>query len=167
VGTLRPQDIIDGEVAVTEDVTPMVLSGNGSANVLTGGAGDDTLSGKGGADNLSGGNGNDRLNGGGGHDKLAGGAGNDIMDGGAGNDTFIFAPGFGNDVITGFDANSNGGQDRLDISVLGFDAIEFAASVDIQDMGNDTLVTIGSDTILLRGVNGAGRNAITQDDFIL
>ncbi|MCK7481286.1 MAG: hypothetical protein M0C28_31950 [Candidatus Moduliflexus flocculans] len=42
------------------------------------------------------------------------------MNGGAGNDIFVFAAGFGNDQIAGFDANlAGGGQDLLDISALG------------------------------------------------
>jgi Ca2+-binding RTX toxin-like protein len=102
-----------------------------------------------------------------GNDTIIGGLGNDIMTGGAGNDTFVFAPGFGNDVIVDFDANATGGQDLLDISGLGISAATFAASVLIEDLGADTLVTIGTDTILLQNVNGVGTNAITQQDFLL
>jgi Ca2+-binding RTX toxin-like protein len=89
------------------------------------------------------------------------------MNGGTDNDTFVFAAGFGNDVITGFDANPTGGQDLLDIGALGITAASFATDVIIADLGNDTLVTIGTDSILLLGVNGVGANAITQLDFIL
>ena len=132
-------------------------NGNGSNNVVTGGAGIDTL------------------NGGAGNDILDGGAGNDIMNGGSGNDTFVFAPGFGSDVIGGFDANPAGGQDRLDLSALGITAANFADSVVITDLGANTLVEIDVDglgtvtgSILLQGVNGAGANTITQQqDFIL
>ena len=54
------------------------------------------------------------------------------MNGGAGNDIFVFAPGFGNDTIAGFDANAaGGGQDLLDISALGITAATFAAEVTI------------------------------------
>jgi len=145
------------------------FSGTGNAldNVITGGAASDTLSGGGGADTLIGGDGVDSLNGGAGNDILIGGAGNDIMNGGADNDTFVFAAGFGNDVITGFDANPTGGQDLLDISGLGITAATFATDVIITDLGSDTLVSIGIDSVLLVGVNGVGANAITQQDFIL
>lgn len=109
----------------------------------------------------------DSLNGDAGIDTLVGGAGNDTMNGGAGNDFFVFAPGFGNDVVNGFDANPAGGQDLLDISAYGFTAASFAANVTIADLGADTLVTIGDDTILLNGVNGVGANIITIQDFLL
>ena len=128
-----------------------VGTGNGLANVLTGGAGNDGLSGAAG------------------NDTLIGGAGIDSMNGGLGADTFVFASGFGNDVITGFDANAIGGQDLLDISGLGITAATFAASVTIADLGNDTLVTINgtSNSILLLGVTGTPPNSIAQDDFLL
>jgi Ca2+-binding RTX toxin-like protein len=125
-------------------------SGNALNNVITGGAGNDTLTGNGGAD------------------RLIGGAGNDSMNGGADNDVFVFGAGFGHDTIAGFDANpSQGGQDMLDVSQLGITAANFAASVIITDLGNDTQVTIGLDSMLLVGVNGNAPNNITQADFLL
>jgi Ca2+-binding RTX toxin-like protein len=147
VGTPRAQDIIDGDYELGD---PSV--------VLIGGSTNDTLAGAKGADSLKGM---------GGADTLIGGGGNDLLDGGTGNDTFVFAASFGSDRITGFDANARGGQDRLDISALGVTAATFADDVEIQDLGNDTMVNIGSSSILLEGVNGTGANAITQEDFVL
>jgi Ca2+-binding RTX toxin-like protein len=142
-------------------------AGNGLGNVITGGTGTNILSGGGGSDTLIGNVGVDSLTGGDGADILIGGAGNDVMNGGTGADTFVFAAGFGNDVISGFDANPTGGQDLLDVSALGVDADNFAARVSIADLGADTLVMIdGTDSILLQGVNGVGANIITQQDFI-
>ena len=97
------------------------------------------------------------------------------MNGGAGNDTFVFAPGFGSDVIAGLRRQSGGGgQDLLDLSALGITAANFAASVVITDLGANTLVEIDVDglgtvtgSIMLQGVNGVGANIITQQDFIL
>ena len=87
------------------------------------------------------------------------------MNGGAGNDTFVFAAGFGHDTISGFDANPTGGQDLLNIAALGINAGNFGTSVGISDMGGgDTLVTIGTDTITLLGVNWT---TVTQNDFVL
>jgi len=116
---------------------------------------------------MIGGVGNDTLSGAGGDDTITGGAGNDTMNGGAGNDTFVFAAGFGNDTIaTGFDANATGGQDLLALDpTLGVTAANFSTHVVITDLGNDTQVTIGANTILLQGVNGVGANTITIDDF--
>jgi Ca2+-binding RTX toxin-like protein len=136
-------------------------TGNAQANVLTGGSGADTLDGLGGAD------------------RLIGGGGNDTLVGGTGNDVFVYAAsGFGNDTITGltaatrFDADNTGGinpgdaQDRIDVSGLGITAATFASLITITDLGNDTQITIGSDTIILIGVNGVGANAIDANDFI-
>ena len=132
------------------------------------GAGVDTLSGAGGNDTLNGGAGNDNLSGGAGADRLVGGAGNDAMNGGTENDVFVFGAGFGNDTITGFDANpALGGQDLLDISALGITAANFAPSVVITDLGADTRVSIGADTILLLGVTGTAPDVITVQDFLL
>jgi len=105
---------------------------------------------------------------GGSNDVIIGGAGNDTMNGGSGNDTFVFAAGFGHDVVIGFDADPrNGGQDLLDISGLGISAATFSGSVAIVDLGVDTLVTIDGHSIMLLGVNGTGANIITQQDFLL
>ena len=80
----------------------------------------------------------------------------------------MFAPDFGNDVITDFDANPAGGQDRLDISAFGVTSATFMARVAIDDLGADTLVTIDQDpaqTVRLAGIGNAA--IVTQQDFIL
>ena len=105
------------------------------------------------------------IRGGVGNDTLTGGAGNDTLVGGLGNDTFMFGAGFGNDSVTGFDANPAGGQDLLNIAALGVTAANFAANVTIADVGTDTLVTIGADSIRLVGI--ADATSITQTDFVL
>jgi Ca2+-binding RTX toxin-like protein len=147
------------------------FTGNGSniANVITAGDGTNVLNGNGGNDTLIGGAGIDSLNGGAGADRLIGGLGNDVMNGGTGNDTFVFNSAFGADTISGFDANpAGGGQDMLDVSGLGITATDFAARVQITDIGPSTLITIdGVNTITLIGVNGAGTNVINMADFIL
>jgi len=142
--------------------------GNGANNIITGGISFNTLSGGAGNDTLIGGNSDDTLNGGDGVDTLHGSFGNDVMNGGAGNDVFVFAAGFGNDTIIGFDANATSGQDLLNIAALGITAATFASMVTITDLGADTLVDIGGiDTILLLGVNGIAPNNITAADFLL
>jgi Ca2+-binding RTX toxin-like protein len=131
-------------------------TGNTGANTITGGVGADTLRGGAGADQLIGGNGDDTLI------------------GGTLNDIFVFeVAGFGSDTITGvaaadrFDADVTGGQDLLNIAGLGINAGTFAGSVTITDLGNDTQVSIGADSIVIVGVNGVGANVIDINDFIL
>jgi Ca2+-binding RTX toxin-like protein len=170
-----------------------VGNGNGLDNVINGGVGNDTLNGNGGNDILNGGNGVDVLNGGAGHDTLfggdandtllggigddfidggtgnnrvTGGAGNDTLVASSGNDIFVFAAGFGADQIIGFDADAAGGQDRLDISSFGVNAVTFVGNVIITDVGADTLISsAGAESIRLVGV--ADATTITAADFIL
>ncbi|MEA1607382.1 peroxidase family protein [Pseudomonas spirodelae] len=163
-----------------------LVNGNGLDNVIQGGIGNDTLNGGGGNDTLLGGDGNDSLNGGSGADVLAGGMGNDLLNGGGGNDVLtggegddilnvsqgndilVFGANFGNDTVTGFDANPVNGQDLLNIAYFNLTAATFNSRVSITDIGNDTLVSInGADggTITLAGV--ANANAVTIADFQL
>ncbi|AOF85245.1 hemolysin-type calcium-binding repeat family protein [Hydrogenophaga sp. RAC07] len=137
---------------------------------LIGSQGNDIITFAAGANRVDGQDGNDTIDTGAGNDVVIGGLGDDSMNGGAGNDIFEFAPGIGNDTIIGFDASPDGlnNQDRLDISGLGINAGNFATSVTITDLGNDTLIEFGDlSSILLTGVNGVGVNTITQADFLL
>jgi Ca2+-binding RTX toxin-like protein len=139
-----------------------------SVENVIGGSGNDTITGSAVANRLDGQGGNDTITAGAGNDVVIGGAGNDTMDGGSGNDAFIFAPGFGNDRVLGFDANPSGGQDFLDISAFGITKTTFATRVKIADVGADTLVTIDGNvaqTIRLIGIGDA--TTVTQADFIL
>jgi len=149
-------------VGLTVDLTAGTASGFASiANIanVTGGSGADIITGNSGANVLNGGTGND---------VLTGGGGNDTLNGGGGNDIFIFDVGFGNDTILTFDANPSGGQDLLDISLLGIDQGSFDARVLVDVVGSNTVVTIdGTDTITLTNVNGTGANVITVADFVL
>jgi Ca2+-binding RTX toxin-like protein len=153
-------------------------TGNAAANVMIDlGGGNNVMSGLNGTDTIDGGAGNDTLDGGGGNDVLIGGAGFDRMTGGGGGDTFVFTAGFGNDVITDFDANGTGtlaNQDLIDISTYdpagpdaAITAANFSSHVTIAASAGNTLVTIDGNTILLQGVNGVGNNVITATDFLL
>ena len=121
--------------------------------------------------------GNDVINGGGGNDTLVGGAGNDTMYGGttASDVVFMFAPGFGNDVINSFDATGGAGnQDFLDVAGftggLDITSANFSSRVHITAAGVDTLVTIEDGTaahttlgtIVIKGVTSGN---ITMADF--
>jgi Ca2+-binding RTX toxin-like protein len=134
---------------------------NSIENII-GSSGNDTIIMGGGINVINGGDGADTINAGGGNDTITGGAGNDSMNGGAGNDTFIFASGFGADTITGFDALAAGGQDRLQL--LGVTSLaNFSTMVTISGSAGNTLITIGTDTITLLGVNSANVDA---SDFL-
>ncbi|QGY78868.1 calcium-binding protein [Xanthomonas hyacinthi] len=137
------------------------LQGDDGDDVLHGDAGNDSLVGGTGADQLFGGIDNDRLDGGEGNDQLTGGAGDDQLDGGRGNDVYLFASGFGSDVISNFDSAAN----RLDI-------VEFSADIDVSQVtvrrdGNDLLLTVAG-TDQLRVVSyfvDDGSGAYRIDEF--
>jgi Ca2+-binding RTX toxin-like protein len=142
------------------------VSGDAGKDEVHGEGGNDKLDGGAGDDHLDGGAGNDELNGGAGVDRVEGGSGNDKLDGGANADTFVFKASFGNDRVSGFDANPAGGQDLIELSGFGINAANFASHVTIADVGADTLLTIDGNpdqTIRLLGIGNA--NTITVDDF--
>ncbi|SIS50466.1 beta strand repeat-containing protein [Phaeovulum vinaykumarii] len=142
-----------------------LIGGGGNDTLIAGGGGNDTLSGGDGYDTLISGDGNDYLDGGAsndrleahegndvliggdGYDTLYGGTGNDTMTGGTGwTDYFRFEDSFGNDVITDFED----GYDRIDLSsVTGISSI---SDLTITQSGANTLITYGTDTILLTGI---------------
>ena len=174
IGPARPQDVIDGSVQKVDAVVsgPLnlvlgtaandVLRGSVTNDIVSGLAGNDILTGSIGDDQLLGGAGNDTLIAGAGNDTLEGGTGNDTLIAGLGNDTLVFAAGFGNDVVIGFDSNPAGGQDILDISSYGFTAADIGDEIQIAQSGLGTVVTIGGDSITLSGVSA---NTVLADDF--
>ena len=94
------------------------IVGTTGDDVLGGASGDDYLFGGAGDDALDGGTGNDYLVGDSGADTLTGGVGNDTLEGGDGADTYLFARGFGQDVIYEYDQGSGGN-----------DIVRFAADI--------------------------------------
>ena len=179
------RSIASTEAITANGFTGVMIAGDGGNNTLNfnavtmtdidrieGGGGADIITGTGLADAILGGLGADTLNSGAGDDTITGGADNDTMNGGGGLDTFKFAAGFGADTIAGFDANSTGGQDLLDISALGITAVTFGANVTLAagPVAGSTLVTVvGVGTIQVNGVAfpGTVANQITSADFIL
>ncbi len=137
-------------------------SGNGANNSLSGNSAINILSGFDGDDLLQGFGGNDQLLGGGGNDRLIGGTGNDRLTGGAGTDAFVFGTGQGNDVVVDFDFDAAGGQDLLDISGFGVNAGNFGAQVLVSQVGANTVIAIGTQTITLAGVSAV---TIDHTDF--
>ncbi len=157
---------------------PTLLGGD---DILNGGAGDDTLQGgvgndtlNGGADNdfIDGGIGNDTLNGGAGTDFLDGGAGDDVLDGGAdsddnllggaGDDTFIFRPGYGNDIIIDFAAGA-GTEDTVNLINTGIeDFATLLAKTADNGSGNATITLDSGERLSFIGVSTTQLHA---DDF--
>jgi Ca2+-binding RTX toxin-like protein len=121
-----------------------------------------SLNGRGGNDMLTGSRGADRILGGGGADTITGGAGDDTLTGGAGADRFVFAPGFGADRITDFDADPDGGQDLIVLTGFGP-----APAVLIETVGGSVRIAVGADSILLDGVSGIGAEAVTMQDILI
>ena len=120
---------------------------------VDGGGGNDTITGSRFADVLRGGAGNDRI---------TGGRGGDLLTGGSGYDSFVFAAGFGRDVVTDFSAGA-GVVDiiELDHQVFGDFASVRAAS---QQVGTDVVITVDvSNTITLKSVLLSNLHA---DDFM-
>jgi len=139
------------------------LDGQLGHDMLNGMWGDDTLYGGDGNDTLSGGKGDDLLDGGTGNDKLFGGVGNDTLIGGRGADRFVFASGFGTDVVEDFEAEKE--WEKIDLSAV--TSIENFADLRANHMsqnGSDVVIDArGGDRIVLLGVNTAELDA---EDFL-
>lgn len=99
-------DLSGGEVPVNGGGAFETILVFGSAGLsITGSATDNRIMGNSRADTLAGAGGNDQIDGRRGADVLSGGAGNDTLIGGADADRFVFATGFGADLVTDFRAN--------------------------------------------------------------
>ena len=132
-----------------------VLFGMRGHDRLYGGAGDDMLIGGRGRDMLFGGEGNDTLTGGKGAYYLYGGEGADTLFGGKGSDTFVFGDG---DLVLDFQS----GDDIIDLTALGITEATFEEQVNFTSMGNDTLISVGSQSMTLKNTQ-----QIDMDDFSL
>ena len=132
-----------------------------NASTLIGAAGADNLQGGNGNDVLEGRGGNDVLQGGGGNDTLIGGSGNDTLNGGAGNDSFVFAPGFGNDLLQSFgDVNNN--QDVIEVSTAMFANFATLQAAMVQSGANVLISDAIGDVLTVQGTTIA---ALGSDDF--
>lgn len=132
------------------------LAGGNGDDTLKGGTGDDVMAGGNGEDSLAGGAGDDVLDGGNGRDTLNGGAGDDVLTGGNGPDKFVFEDGFGDDIITDF-----GRHDRIQFADELFaspDAVLMAS----EQVGEDTVITAGTNSVTLLGVL---QTSLHADDF--
>ncbi|CZF80831.1 Poly(beta-D-mannuronate) C5 epimerase 2 [Grimontia celer] len=130
-----------------------VTGGNG-VDEIYGEAGDDNLTGDNAEDHLYGGEDNDTLDGGRGDDRLIGGAGDDELTLGKGADTVVFES--GNDTVTDFDLNNDV------IIIKNTSGIDTFAELAIEQVGGNTVITVGSDTLTLNGVD---KDDLTADMF--
>jgi serralysin len=116
------------ENAVTGDGDDLIL-GNVTGNELHGMRGDDTLD---------------------------GGAGDDALYGGAGADVFVFADGYGIDVIEDFEFG-------IDTVHLAYAGITFADLSFGSDVGGNATLDMGAGDILV--FSGLGGETFVEDDF--
>lgn len=173
--TLTGGDAINGN----GNALANVIAGNGVANQIFGGGGNDTIDAGNGSDLVDGGAGDDTLSGGVGNDvdTIIGGAGNDTINllnaADGGNDVVIYnAVGFGNDILTGFDATGGSAatQDLVDLSALGITAANLATRVLESQVGANTVLTVRDAALQTIGtiqVNGIAPTAIDATDYIL
>ena len=116
--------------------TPVLFTGNSTANnvtgtdfadIINGGSGADIFDGGAGNDSLFGGPGNDTLNGGVGNDTLIGGLGTNVLNGGAGLDVFVFTGTStgGGDLITNYSI----ADDVINLDKTGFAALTTGAGL--------------------------------------
>ncbi len=87
--------------------------------------------------------------------------GSDIIVGDLGDDTFVFRYGDGHDVIGDF-SRSTGNRDTIDLNfVSSFD--ELRPFIETVNVGQDTLIHLGDDSVTLLGVNA---DTLTENDFV-
>ncbi len=127
-------DFIDagGLVGATDPAGELRLDGRGGNDVILGGAGIDVISG------------------GDGDDIIEGRGGDDILTGGAGADRFVFAPGWGQDIIADFDPSPEG--DVLDLSLVPNASLTLKISNLHTGGTSNTHLVIDGDSLILRGV---------------
>ncbi|WP_416192767.1 calcium-binding protein [Neisseria sp. CCUG12390] len=142
-----------------------VLVGNSGHNRLNAGSGNDTVYGGEGSDHIGGGEGNDvlygekgndHIHGDKGNDVLDGGAGNDLLSGQAGNDTYVFAKGYGNDVV----------RDTEGTNTVRFDGIA-AGDVTVSENNGSWVITLKEtgDTLTIENQTADASAAVTRFEF--
>jgi Ca2+-binding RTX toxin-like protein len=155
------------------------IDGGSGDDVVSGGLGNDTLKAGSGDDRVDGGDGNDiidagsgddiiatgagtdQVNGGSGNDVIDGGIGDDILTGGSGSDVFVFAAGFGKDMITDF-AASGSSKDFIQFSVDLFDDYADVMSHTAQ-VGSSIVVTLDENNSVT--LANTSLVSLTADDF--
>ena len=99
----------------------------------------------------------------GGNNVITGGHANDILTGGGGADTFVFERGDGSDIITDFQAGTNG-RDVVRLDDYGFSTFEDLRSA-MTEVGADTHLALSSfETLVFRDRQVSD---FVEDDFLL
>ena len=138
--------------------------GNQLNNIIVGGSLSDLLAGLDGNDILMGGAGDDVLDGGTGYNILDGGKGNDTLIVFSGSDTIVLRPGFGNDVVDGFETQGHDGADWIDVSAYGSADASMSSDIILVTQGDDTVLTVGSDSLTLHHSSAAN---VDKSDFLI
>jgi Ca2+-binding RTX toxin-like protein len=100
------------------------------------------------------------------NDLMSGLAGNDRLTGGLRNDTFVFSPGFDNDIITDF-SRAGGNRDIIDLSAFGFASFTDVLSHSVVN-GADTVFNFGNgDTLTVQNTAKGTITTLLVDDFKL
>lgn len=142
-GTSWDLAAITGKTLISSNADDLLV-GTTASEVISGGLGNDSIAARDGDDRLEGGAGNDTLNGQEGNDVLDGGEGNDVLSGGNGNDTYIFAAGYGQDVINNM-SNTPADNDILSIEGITHDNLWLSrqgVSLVIDVRGSEDRVTV-------------------------
>jgi Ca2+-binding RTX toxin-like protein len=129
-------DTIENSINASGTGFDQLLTGTESAETLQGSSGKDQIKALGGDDVVFGFSGDDELIGGAGDDTLDGGAGDDVLIGGADDDTYYYRANSGQDVID----NSGGGTDA--IFFIGITDTQVSATQD----GNDLILQVDGDS---------------------
>jgi Ca2+-binding RTX toxin-like protein len=133
------------------------LQGGDANDALWGDLGDDALAGGIGSDVLRGGVGADTISGDAGNDRIEGGDGDDWLTGGANADRFVFATGWGNDIIADFESRI----DKLDLSGVG--GVAGRGDLSIVQVGSSTSILFGSASITLSTFDAT---QLTESSFV-
>lgn len=115
---------------------------------LIGSAYFDTLVGNSAANRIEAGGGGGTIYGADGNDTIIGGDGDDTMHGQAGNNTFVFANGFGTDVIYGFASTND--LEKIDLSAV-------SAITDFTDLSDNHMAQDGADVVIDDGAGNTIR----------
>lgn len=129
-----------GDDTVTGSRGRDVIYGNSGNDRISAGEDDDVVYGGADDDYVSGDSGDDMLWGGTGNDVLDGGSGNDCLFGGEGDDTYLFASGYGRDII----------EDAQGVSTVKLGGSLSMADISVYRVGDEAVIHInGTEDMLI------------------